>query len=86
MDERDNKEERIDREIELGMRYVGEGMEHNEHSKFSTEGKQFHFIKQHMFLSYNFPFYRVKKIEDFRVKRCLEDGEGSYDSYNTFLG
>ena len=26
----------------------------------------------------------MKKIKNFRVKRCLEDGEGSYGSYNTF--
>ena len=40
-------------------------MEHNEHSKFSTEGKQFHFIKQHHpFFSYDFSSYRVKKIEN----------------------
>ena len=64
MDERDSKGVRIDREIELRMRYVGEGMEHDEHNKFSTEGKYFHFIKQHFFLSYNRPFYRVKKIKE----------------------
>ena len=26
----------------------------------------------------------VKKIEKFRIKRCLEEGEGSYGSYKTF--
>ena len=40
----------------------------------------------HQFFSYNCPFYRVKKIENFRVKRCLKDGVGSYGSYTTFLG
>ena len=84
MNERDSKGGRVDREIELGMRYVGERMEHDEHSKLSTEGKQLHFIKQHVFFSYNWPFYRVKKIENFKVKRCLENGVGSYGSYNTF--
>ena len=59
-------------------------MEHKEHNEFSNEGKKFHFIKQNAFFSYNYPFYRVKKIENFRVKRCLEDGEGIYGSYNTF--
>ena len=28
----------------------------------------------------------MKKIENFRVKKCLEDGVGSYGSYNTFSG
>ena len=40
MNKRDSKGGRLDREIELGMRYVGEGMEHNEHDKVSTEGKK----------------------------------------------
>ena len=44
MNEWDSKGGRIDREIEFGLRYVGEEMEHDEHKKFSTEGKQFHFI------------------------------------------
>ena len=89
MDERDSKGGRIDREIELGMRFMEERMEqeeHNEHSNVFTEGNNFIYQKQNPLFSYICPFYRVNKIEKFRVKRCLEDGEGGYGSYNTFSG
>ena len=42
MDERDSKGGRIDREIELGMRYVGEGMQHTMNTENSpTKEKKF---------------------------------------------
>ena len=28
----------------------------------------------------------MKKVEKFRMKRCLEEGEGSYGSYNIISG
>ena len=43
MDERDRKGGRKDREIELGMRFMEERMEHDEHSKVSLkETTSFH--------------------------------------------
>ena len=64
MDERDSKGGRIDRKIELGMRYVEEGIEHTRNTSDSpTKENKFISQKQHLCLSYNFPFYRVKRIE-----------------------
>ena len=36
-------------------------MEHNEHNKFSTEGKEFHFIKTTYLFVLQLSFYRVEK-------------------------
>ena len=58
---------------------------HRTHKFFLKKTMSFH-QKQHMFFSYNFPFYKMKKIENFRMKRCLEDGEGSYGSYTICSG
>ena len=45
------------------------------------------FIKNNMyFFPKIVPFQRVKKVEKFRMKRCLEEGEGSYGSYSIISG
>ena len=62
MDERDNKEGEYRREIELEMRYVGEGMEHTRNTTNSpTKENKFIYQKQHASFFYNCPFYREEK-------------------------
>ena len=46
MDERDSKGGRKDREIELGMRFMEERMEHDEHNNVFTKGNNFIYQKQ----------------------------------------
>ena len=72
MNERDNRGERKDREIELKMRLMERRMEHakhNEHSNVFTEGNNFIYQNQREFFSYNRPFYRVKGLMT-EMNRC----------------
>ena len=65
MNEHDNKGGRIDREIELGMRFKERRMEHkkhDEHSNVFTEGNNFISLKQHV-LSFTICFFYREKEE-----------------------
>ena len=61
---------------------MGEGVEHDEHNELSLKKSSFINQKQHLILSYNRFLWRVKKIEKFRMTRCLKEGKGSYGGYN----
>ena len=71
MNERDRTGVRTEREIELGV--IGNGRSHRIHKNTNNFLKENNFIHKNNYifcLSYNFPFYRVRRKE-VTLKRCV---------------
>ena len=72
MDERDGKGGRIDREIELKMRYVGEGMKHTMGTKNSPSKENKFIHKTTCVLLLQLSTFIEKGKREVRMKRCVE--------------
>ena len=76
MNESGQKGGRRDRRIELGNEYGIGGMDEHEKNTMNTwitsNQRSQIFIIQHVFSCTIVPFIRVRKIEEFRPKRCFK--------------